>query len=163
QDPVDRFVKAGLDGAKLKPAPAAEAEVLLRRLSFVLTGLPPSAGLRERFLKETARDETKAYEKLVDDLLASPPFGERFARHWMDAVRYTDTYGYEWDNPVKGSNEYRDYLIRAFNGDVPYDQLVREQLAGDLLSKPRINAELGVNESLIGPTFYHLGEHRHGS
>ena len=83
----------------------------------------------------------KAYEKLVDELLASPHFGERFARHWMDVVRYTDTYGYEWDNPAKGSHEYRDYLIRAFNGDVPYDQFVREQIAGDLLAKPRINAE----------------------
>ena len=163
QEPIDRFIKAGLDGAKLKPAPPAEAEVLLRRLSFVLTGLPPSAALRERFLADARQDEKKAYEKLVDALLGSPHFGERFARHWMDVVRYTDTYGYEWDNPAKGSHEYRDYLIRAFNGDVPYDQFVREQLAGDLLSQPRINAELGINESLIAPMFYHMGEHRHGS
>ena len=162
-DPVDRFIKAGLDAARLKPARTAEPEVLLRRLSFVLTGLPPTAELRDRFLTKRSRDEQKAYEKLVDELLASPHFGERFARHWMDVVRYTDTYGYEWDNPAKGSHEYRDYLIRAFNGDVPYDQFVREQLAGDLLPEPRINAELGINESLIGPMFYHMGEHRHGS
>ena len=162
-EPIDRFIKAGLDAQKLRPAPHAEPEVLLRRLSFVLTGLPPSASLRERFLQATKRDTSKAYEQLVDELLASPQFGERFARHWMDVVRYTDTYGYEWDNPAKGSHEYRDYLIRAFNADLPYDQFVREQLAGDLLAKPRINSELAINESLIGPTFYHLGEHRHGS
>ena len=162
-DPIDRFIEAGLDAAKLKPASPAEPEVLLRRLSFVLTGLPPRVELRERFLIETREDEKRAYEKLVDELLASPHFGERFARHWMDVVRYTDTYGYEWDNPAKGSHEYRDYLIRAFNGDLPYHQFVREQLAGDLLAQPRINAALGINESLIAPMFYHMGEHRHGS
>jgi hypothetical protein len=163
RDAIDRFIKARLDAAGLQSAPVAELEVLLRRLSFVLTGLPPKAALRERFLAEARQDPEKAYEKLVDEFLASPHFGERFARHWMDAVRYTDTYGYEWDNPAKGSHEYRDYLIRVFNGDVPYDQFVREQLAGDLLAKPRINTELGINESLIGPMFYHMGEHRHGS
>lgn len=160
---IDRFILAGLDAAKLKPASHAEPEVLLRRLSFVLTGLPPTPALRNRFLNDVQKDEKKAYENLADELLASPHFGERFARHWMDVIRYTDTYGYEWDNPAKGSHEYRDYLIRAFNGDLPYDQFVREQLAGDLLHKPRINSELGINESLIGPMFYHMGEHRHGS
>ncbi len=78
-------------------------------------------------------------------------------------VRYTDTYGYEWDNPVKGSWEYRDYLIRAFNNNVGFDQMIREQIAGDLLPNPRINTEQGINESLIGPVFYNMGEHRHGS
>jgi hypothetical protein len=80
----------------------------------------------------------------------------------MDVVRYTDTYGYEWDIPAKGSWEYRDYLIRAFNEDLGFDQLLREQIAGDLLPEPRINRELGLIESLIAPMFYHLGEHRHG-
>lgn len=162
-EPVDRFIKAGLDAANLKPAPPAEPEVLLRRLSFVLTGLPPSPALRDRFIQSTRRDAAAAYEQLVDELIASPRFGERFARHWMDVVRYTDTYGYEWDNPAKGSHEYRDYLIRAFNGDLPYDRFVREQIAGDLLSNPRIDPNLRINESLIGPMFYHMGEHRHGS
>ncbi len=148
RDPVDRFIKAALDSAKLAPAPRAEPAVIARRLSFVLTGLPPT-------------ESHKPHEALVDRLLASPHFGEHFARHWMDVVRYTDTYGYEWDNPAKGSHEYRDYLIRAFNNDVPFDQLVREQLAGDLLPHPRVRD--GVNESLIGPMFYHMGEHRHGS
>lgn len=163
REPVDQFIRAALDAAGLAPAPAAEPEVLLRRLAFVLTGLPPAPALREQFLEHWQSAPAAAYEKLVEDLLGSPHFGEHFARHWMDAVRYTDTYGYEWDIPAKGSWEYRDYLIRAFNGDVSYRQFVSEQLAGDLLPEPRIDQQLGINESLIGPMFYHLGEHRHGN
>ena len=109
-----------------------------------------------------ADESLAAYEKLVDRLLDSPHFGERWARHWMDVVRYTDTYGYEWDMPAKGAWRYRDYLTRAFNGDVPFDQLVREQIAGDLLESPRINTSDKINESLIGPMFYQMGENRHG-
>jgi hypothetical protein len=163
REPVDQFIRAGLDGAGLAPASRAEPEVLLRRLSQVLTGLPPAPELRARFLEQWQTDPAATYETLVDELLASPHFGEHFARHWMDVVRYTDTYGYEWDIAAKGSHEYRDYLIRAFNGDVSYRQFVTEQLAGDLLPEPRIDRELGLNESLIGPMFYHLGEHRHGN
>jgi hypothetical protein len=149
---VDGFIQAAQKTAGLEMTPQASPEVLRRRLSFVLTGLPPSIN----------RSHT-SYESYVDELLNSPHFGEHFARHWMDVVRYTDTYGYEWDNPAKGSHEYRDYLIRAFNDDIGFDQLLREHLAGDLLPKPRIHAEAQTNESLIGPMFYHLGEHRHGS
>ncbi|MDQ3622198.1 MAG: DUF1549 domain-containing protein, partial [Verrucomicrobiota bacterium] len=163
REPVDRFIRAALEAAKLEPAPRAEPEVLLRRLSLVLTGLPPAPEQRARFLEQWKQDAAAAGEKLVDELLASPHFGERFARHWMDVVRYTDTYGYEWDIPAKGSWEYRDYLIRAFNGDVSYRQFLTEQIAGDLLREPRIDRELGIEESLIGPMFYHLGEHRHGN
>ena len=163
QSPVDRFIRAELDKQGLTPAPPAAPEVLLRRLSFVLTGLPPSVAQREKFLAAYRVNANAAYETLVEDLLASPHYGEAFARHWMDVVRYTDTYGYEWDNPAKGSHEYRDYLIRAFNQDVGFDKLLREQLAGDLLSPPRLDESLGINESIIGPMFYHMGEHRHGS
>ncbi len=163
REPVDRFLRAGLDAAGLAPAARAEPEVLLRRLSQVLTGLPPAPELRARFLEQWQVNPAATYEKLVDELLASPHFGEHFARHWMDVVRYTDTYGYEWDIAAKGAYEYRDYLIRAFNGDVSYRQFVTEQLAGDLLPEPRIDRELGLNESMIGPMFYHLGEHRHGN
>jgi hypothetical protein len=163
REPVDRFLRAGLAAAGLPPAARAEPEVLLRRLSQVLTGLPPAPELRARFLEQWPANPAATYEKLVDELLASPHFGEHFARHWMDVVRYTDTYGYEWDIAAKGSHEYRDYLIRAFNGDLSYRQFVTEQLAGDLLPEPRIDRELGLNESLIGPMFYHLGEHRHGN
>jgi hypothetical protein len=149
---VDGFIQAAQKTAGLEMTPQASPEVLRRRLSFVLTGLPPSDSSDMSDLSE-----------YVDHLLASPHFGEHFARHWMDVVRYTDTYGYEWDNPAKGSHEYRDYLIRAFNDDIGFDQLLREHLAGDLLPKPRIHAKAQTNESLIGPMFYHLGEHRHGS
>jgi hypothetical protein len=152
KEPVDRFVRAALSAANLQPAPPAEPGVLRRRLSFVLTGLPPSSA--------SASLSDEAY---VDTLLQSPRFGEHFARHWMDVVRYTDTYGYEWDNPAKGAYEYRDYLIRAFNDDISFAQFLREQIAGDLLPRPRINTASQTNESLIGPMFYHLGEHRHGS
>lgn len=163
RSPVDRFLRAELDRNGLRPAPPAPPEVLLRRLSFVLTGLPPTVAQREQYLAAARIDPEAAYRALVEEMLASPHFGEAFARHWMDAVRYTDTYGYEWDNPAKGSHEYRDYLIRAFNRDVGFDTLVREQIAGDLLPRPRIDEALGINESVIGPMFYHMGEHRHGS
>lgn len=162
QGAVDRFLSAAQEAAGLTPAAPASPEILLRRASFVLTGLPPSPQLRERFLKHWQSDAKSACESLIDELLASPRFGEHFARHWMDVVRYTDTYGYESDNPANGSYEYRDYLIRAFNQDLPFDQFVREQIAGDLLPKPRINRQLSLNESAIGPMFYHLGEHREG-
>jgi hypothetical protein len=155
-EPVDRFLRASLDSAGLHPAPSADPATLARRLSFVLTGLPPVA-------TGASLSSGESYESLVDRLLASPHFGERFARRWMDVVRYTDTYGYEWDNPAKGAYEYRDYLIRAFNDDVGFDQLLREQLAGDLLPEPRVHGAAGTNESIIAPMFYHLGEHRHGS
>lgn len=160
--PVDRFLFDKLQQSHLQPAKTASPRTLIRRLSFVLTGLPPTPEEVEAFVSAAKQDRQAAYERLVDRLLASPHYGERFARHWMDVVRYTDTYGYEWDNPAKGSWEYRDYLIRAFNQDVGYDQLVREQIAGDLLPKPRINRQSGFQESLIGPMFYHMGEHRHG-
>ncbi len=162
-EPVDRFVGSALEKAGLSPSVPADASTLLRRLSFVLTGLPPEPEQVKTFPAEYAAHPDQALTALVDELLGSPHFGERFARHWMDVIRYTDTFGYEWDNPAKGSWEYRDYLIRAFNDDIAFDQLIREQIAGDLLPEPRINEAAEVNESLIGPMFYHLGEHRHGS
>ena len=115
---VDAFIQAAQTAAGLEMTPQAAPEVLRRRLSFVLTGLPPS--------DSSDRSNLSDY---VDHLLASPHFGEHFARHWMDVVRYTDTYGYEWDNPAKGSHEYRDYLIRAFNEDIGFDQLLRERFS----------------------------------
>ena len=161
--PIDQFVLSQLSQVGLEPAPPADAETFARRLSFVLTGLPPTAELLQEFSEAYAVDPHWAIEPLTDRLLASPHFGERFARHWMDVVRSTDTFGYEWANPATGSWEYRDYLIRAFNADVGLDQLIREQLAGDLLPEPRRDSVSGLVESLIGPMFYHLGEHRHGT
>lgn len=149
---IDEFVLAKLAEQKLGHAPPADWPTLARRLTFALTGLPPTA-------EQIALGD---FEKLLQQLLDSPHFGERWARHWMDVVRYGDTYGYEWDVPAKGAWRYRDYLVRAFNKDVPFDQLVREQIAGDLLPQPRINPDEQINESLIGVMFFQLGEKRHG-
>lgn len=158
KSPLDRFVLARLRQSGLSPAKPADKRILMRRLSYVLTGLPPSADEIDAFAKDTAPD---AYVRLVDRILASPRFGEHWARHWLDLVRFGETRGYEWNYEIIGAWRYRDYLIRAFNADVPYDQFIREHIAGDLLQKPRINSEAGLNESVIGTAFYRLGEAGH--
>jgi hypothetical protein len=163
KETVDRFIRHKQMEVGLYPAPTAPPEVLLRRLSFVLTGLPPTPSQVSEFEQKWRVDADTAYTQLVDSMLESPHFGERFARHWMDVIHYTDTYGYEWDIAAKGSYEFRDYLIRAFNSDIGFDQFIREHIAGDLLPEPRLNLQQGINESLIGPMFFHFGERRHGS
>jgi len=159
RQPVDRFVLARMEAAGLTPAPRADRVTLLRRLSFVVTGLPPTPEELDAFLADRS---PQAYEKLVNRLLGSAHFGEHWARHWMDVVRYSDTYGYESEIPAKNAWRYRDYLIRAFNDDVPFDQFLREQIAGDLLPSPRINPASQINESVIGTMFYLMGEMREG-
>ena len=158
EHPVDRFVLAALEKKGLHPSREADRQTLARRLSFVLTGLPPTPLEVDLFVRDQALG---AYERLVERLLSSPHFGEHWARHWMDVMRFGETFGNDWNYELHGAWLYRDYLIRAFNGDVPYDQLVREHLAGDLLEKPRLNHELGLNESLIGTASYRLGEQGH--
>ncbi len=145
--PVDRFLDAKMKEARLLPSPKASRGILIRRLSFALRGLPPSPGEIETFERD---DRPDAYLRLVDYFLASPRFGERWARHWMDWLRYADSHGSEGDPMIPNAWRYRDYLIRALNDDVPYNQLVREHLAGDLLPNPRINHQLGLNESALG-------------
>lgn len=156
---VDNFILAALEAKGLKPAGEADRRTLARRLSFALTGLPPKPEAVERF---AARTSPRAYDELVQSLLDSPHFGERWARHWMDVVHYSDTHGYEWDTPAKNAWMYRDYLVRAFNADVPFQQLVLEQIAGDLIRPPRVDARTGLNESILGPMAMRLGERRHG-
>jgi cytochrome c553 len=156
--PVDRFLFTALRKAGLKPSEPADRRTLIRRLSFVLTGLPPSPLEVELFLHD---ESPGAYERLVDRLLASPHFGEHWARHWMDVMRFAETFGNDWNYEINGAWLYRDYLIRAFNRDVPYDQLIREHFAGDLLEKPRVDAREGINESVIGTAFLRLGELGH--
>jgi cytochrome c553 len=156
--PVDRFLFTTLNKAGLKLSEPADRRTLIRRLSFVLTGLPPSPLEVELFVHD---ESSGAYERLVDRLLASPHFGEHWARHWMDVMRFAETFGNDWNYEINGAWLYRDYLIRAFNQDVPYDQLVREHFAGDLLEKSRINAPEGINESVIGTAFLRLGELGH--
>ena len=154
-NPIDRFLATRLDAAGLEPAPLAPPAALLRRLSFVLTGLPPSP---EELLAFTADPSPAAYEAAVDRMLASPRFGERFARHWMDLVRYCESHGSQGDPELPNAWRYRDYLVRAFNADLPYDRFVREQIAGDLLPDPRWNAAEGFNESAIGPAHLRMVE-----
>ncbi|MEM7146729.1 MAG: DUF1553 domain-containing protein [Verrucomicrobiota bacterium] len=153
---VDRFLEEAMTERGLSPAEEAEKRVLIRRLSFALRGLPPTGEEIDRFL---ADDRAAAWEALVDEMLESPRFGERWARHWMDWVRYAESHGSEGDTLVPYAWRYRDYLIRALNADVPYDELVREHLAGDLLAEPRVNGELGLNESAIGPAHLRMVFH----
>lgn len=155
---IDHFIDRQLALQEFEAAPEADRRSLIRRLSYLLTGLPPTPEQIANYQENTASD---AYEQLVDSLLASPHFGERWARHWMDLVRYAETKGHEFDYPVIGAWRYRDYLIRAFNQDLPYDQLIREQLAGDLIEQPRHHPETGINESLLGTVFYCMGEGKH--
>ncbi|MBI3413749.1 MAG: PSD1 domain-containing protein [Verrucomicrobia bacterium] len=155
---IDQFLLAKLEAKHLTPAPAAEKRTLIRRLCFDLVGLPPSVEETETFVADAAPD---AYEKLVDRLLASPAFGERWARHWLDLVRYSETLGHEFDYPLPNAWRYRDYVIRAFNDDVPYDQFATEHIAGDLLPNPRRHPAEGFNESIIAPGFFWFGQQTH--
>ncbi len=158
EHPVDRFLAGALKKAGLEAAAPADRRTLIRRLSFALTGLPPTPLEVDLFVRDTAPG---AYERVVDRLLDSPHFGEHWARHWMDVMRFAETFGNDWNYEIKGSWLYRDYLIRAFNQDVPYDQLIREHLAGDLLDKPRVNAKDAINESILGTSFLRMGELGH--
>ncbi|MCS6953556.1 MAG: PSD1 and planctomycete cytochrome C domain-containing protein [Bryobacterales bacterium] len=129
-NPVDRFIFAKLRELGLKPAPLADKRTLIRRATYDLTGLPPSPEEVEAFLRDRSPN---AFEKVVDRLLASPHYGERWGRRWLDLVRYADTAGDSADYPIPQARLYRDYVIASFNRDKPYDQFLREQIAGDLL------------------------------
>jgi hypothetical protein len=155
---IDRFLLARLEARGLRPAEAADRLTLLRRLSFDLVGLPPTSQEMDAFERDTRPD---AYERLVDRLLASPRFGERWGRHWLDLVRYAETRGHEFDYPIPNAHHYRDYVIRALNDDLPYDRLVREHVAGDLLPQPRLHPRDGFNESILGTGFWFFGEELH--
>lgn len=155
---MDHFILDRLEKSGLHPAEEAAKLVWLRRVYFDLTGLPPSPEEIQAFEADKSSD---AYEKLVDRLLASPHYGERWARHWMDLIRYAESYGHEFDYTIPHAFEYRDYLIRAFNEDLPYDQFVREHIAGDLLKEPRRNPSEDFNESVIGTGFWYFHDATH--
>ncbi len=157
-NPIDRFLVARLEAEQLVPAKLAEKSVQLRRLSFELIGLPPTIAELEEFQSDANPD---AYERAVDRLLASPHYGERWARHWLDLVRYAETYGHEFDFEIRYPHVYRDYVIRALNADVPYDQFVKEHIAGDLLPEPRRELSAGTLESVIGTAFWWFGQGKH--
>ena len=134
EHPIDRFVLAKLEAVKATMAPPADKRTIIRRVTYDLTGLPPTPAEVEAFEKDTRPD---AYAKLVDRLLDSPHYGEHQARHWMDLARYSDTKGYVFteDRNYPFAFTYRDWLIRSFNSDLPYDRFIRYQLAGDRLAK----------------------------
>jgi hypothetical protein len=158
RDPLDRFILAKLEDKGLSPAKPAEKRKLLRRLYFDLIGLPPSPEESEVFLHDTSPD---AVEKVVDRLLHSPHFGERWGRHWLDLMRYAEARGHEFDYNIPNAYQYRDYVIRALNADLPYNQFVLEHLAGDLLTNPRREPQQGFNESILATGFWFLGEEVH--
>lgn len=141
---LDRLVLAKLEAQKLDMSPRADRRTLIRRATFDLTGLPPTFEQVEQFTKDTSPD---AYEKLIDRLLASPAYGERWARHWLDVARYADTSGYTLDNKDNRypfAFTYRDYVIDSLNNDLPYDEFIREQLAADYLDIPKDKKSLAA-------------------
>ncbi len=139
---LDRFILAKLIEHKLVPSPDAERRTLLRRVTFDLVGLPPTPEEVTAFVTDT---NTNAFEKIVERLLASPRYGERWARHWLDTVHYGETHGYDKDKPRLNAWPYRDYVIRSFNSDKPYSRFVEEQLAADVLfpDEPELIPALG--------------------
>jgi hypothetical protein len=145
--PIDAFVRAGLERAGLQPSPEADRATLARRLYLGLIGLRPTKEEVDRFVADPADD---AFERLVDELLARPEYGERWARHWLDVVRYADTNGYERDEPKPYAWRYRDYVIQALNDDLPYDRFVIEQLAGDEFDPGSARARLATGMLRLG-------------
>lgn len=147
RNPIDRFILARLEGAGLEPAPPANRQTLIRRVYYDLIGLPPTPEQVERFVNNK---DPLAYRKLVDRLLASPHYGEKWARHWLDVVRYAETNSFERDDAKPNAWRYRDYVIESFNEDKPYDRFIIEQLAGDELPNP-------TPESIIATGYYRIG------
>jgi hypothetical protein len=131
---IDDFIDAELAKAKLTPAPPADPRTLIRRLSYDLTGLPPKAEEVEAFVTDSINNPQSAIPGLIDRLLASPQYGVRWGRHWLDVVRYADTAGENTDRPLMHAWRYRNWVVNAFNRDLPYDEFVRLQLAGDILN-----------------------------
>lgn len=148
--PVDNFLRDKMNATGLSPNKPTDPYTILRRLTYSLTGLPPSIGQQDRFSKLVKNGLDQAVSEFSDELLSNPHFGERWARHWMDWIRYADSHGSEGDPQIPNAYRYRNYLIRALNADIGYDKLVKEHIAGDLLDNPRINKKLGINESAIG-------------
>ncbi len=146
--PVDAFVAARRETGGLPAAPRADRRTLIRRLSFDLTGLPPDPAEVETFVRDESPD---AYERLVDRLLASPRYGERQARAWMDAIHFAETHGHDQDRIRPHAWPYRDYLIEAFNADTPWDRMIEEQIAGDVLHPDEPRATMALGFLAAGP------------
>ena len=145
---IDKFISATLAAKELTPSPPADRRTLIRRLHFDLIGLPPSFEAVQRFVNDPEPD---AYARLVDELLESPHYGERWARHWLDVVHYGETHGYDKDKPRMNAWPYRDYVIRAFNQDKPYKRFIEEQLAGDALYPNTVDGIVATGFLAAGP------------
>ncbi len=154
----DAWITAKRNERNLATSESATPEEWARRVAFDLTGLPPESEQLDRFLSDARPDARRRY---IDRLLASPTFGEHWARYWLDLVRYAESRGHEFDPDVRGARFYRDYVIRAFNQDLPYTQLMREHIAGDVLAQPRVDPHSGINESVLATGFWHLNEWLH--
>lgn len=154
-NPVDAFLAAKLNELGIEPAPEAEPGILVRRASFDLTGLPPTPAEVTAFLAAWEVDPAGAWSDLIDRLLASPHYGEQWGRHWLDVVRYADSSGFANDYERPNTWRYRDYVIRSFNADKPYERFVREQIAGDEISKRK------DPEALIATGFLRMGAWEH--
>src|SRR5262245_11662308 len=152
---VDPFILARLEAAGLRPAPPADRRSWLRPIPYVMLGLPPTPEEVEDLLEARSAD---ALGRVVDPLPGFARFGERWARHWVDLVRYSDTLGNESDMPIPNAWQYRDYLVRAFNADLPFDRLILEHLGGDLLDEPRRLPGGSDNESVLGTAFFWMSE-----
>src|SRR5678816_3230402 len=158
-NPIDAFVLAKLEEKQLQPNKAADKITLLRRVTIDLTGLVPTPDEIQAFVNDNT---PTAYEKVIDRLLASPAYGERWGRHWLDVARYADSNGYKADETRPDMWRYRDYVIDAFNEDKPYDRFVREQIAGDELypQDPDALVAMGFNRHYIDAVSYtHLRAH----
>ena len=145
---IDAFITASLTAKGLAMSPEADRRTLIRRLTFDLLGLPPTPERVEQFVKD---EDPHAYEKLVDELLASPHYGERWARHWLDIAHYADTHGFERDQLRPSAWRYRDYVIESLNADKPYDQFLREQIAGDVLAPDDPQSVIATGFLAAGP------------
>ncbi|MGE0378655.1 MAG: DUF1549 domain-containing protein, partial [Planctomycetaceae bacterium] len=170
-NPIDQFVLARLKSAGLEPAPPAEPDVLVRRAYFDLIGLPPTPEQVDQFLRD---DSPQAWSTLIDTLLDSQRYGERWARHWLDVARYADSGGYETDIFYRNAWRYRDYVVKSFNDNKPYDVFVQEQIAGDELWPDNLDLDprrvyIASDEqrrhleARIGTGFYTLGPRVHES
>ena len=148
RNPIDSFIKRTLDDKKLQPAPPADKRTLIRRAYLDLTGLLPSPEEVDAFAADPAPE---AFAKLIDRLLASPHYGERWARHWLDVARYADSMGYEQDFDLPDAWRYRDYVVESFNEDKPYDRFIMEQLAGDELDEPTFETLTATGFHRVGP------------
>ncbi|MDB5300952.1 MAG: hypothetical protein JWO87_2615, partial [Phycisphaerales bacterium] len=147
KSPIDAFVLQKLEANGLRPAPPADKATLLRRIFLDLIGLPPTPEEQKKFLEDSSPDRI---EKVIDDLLSRPQYGERWGRHWLDVARFAETQGYERDEPKASAWRYRDYVIKSFNDDKPYDRFVTEQLAGDEIENSTIETQIGTSFFRVG-------------